>query len=116
MAAILQDNPQPQVNLFDQQAAINRSKRIAQLLSQQKAPDPNAMVSGRVVPISPASAILSALSGGIGSYYDQKANRDEEALNKNKASILAGALRGETPDYATMVQNGAIEPTKSTGS
>ena len=89
--AVIQQAP----SFNQQQAAIEQRRQLAQLLHQQSsqlANDPNAMVSGRVVPVSPLTALLKGVENGFASYNMTKANSEQARLEDQKQQQLAAYL------------------------
>jgi hypothetical protein len=57
-------------------------------------PDPNQMVSGRVVPISPLAMALNTFTGGIADSQAKKAEQEQGAMEDQRKNSLVQALSG----------------------
>jgi len=90
------------------QKDINRSKLLAQTLANVDWGDPNAMVSGRAVAMSPITAIAKALQQGIGTYEGAKAQGAQDDLETQKAQALKGMMAGGKVDINKLVESGLL--------
>ena len=67
---------------------IMRRRRMAEMMAQAvPQSDPNRMVSGLVVPISPWEALAGGISKGISSYQNKKADDLEAEDNAKKQKV-----------------------------
>jgi len=78
--------------LIDDERAIERRRRIAEMLMQQgqQPLQTNQMAGGYVVPVSPLAAIGKVAQQLSGAYLDRKADDKEAQLRKERASLLTG--------------------------
>ena len=79
---------------------------IARIQSAQ--PDPNAMVSGRVVPINPLGVALNTFSEGMADSQLSDAENEQKKIEDDRRSALAQALsNGGKVTPQTLADNGA---------
>ena len=78
--------------LIDDERAIERRRRIAEMLMQQgqQPLQTNQMAGGYVVPVSPLAAVGKVAQQLSGAYLDRKADDKEAQLRKERASLLSG--------------------------
>jgi len=78
--------------LIDDERAIERRRRIAEMLMQQgQEPLQNTqMAGGYVIPVSPLAAVGKVAQQLSGAYLDRKADDKEAQLRKERASLLSG--------------------------
>ena len=78
-------------NLDDEQRAISRRQRIADMLMQQSQEplDTNQMAGGYVVPVSPLAGVAKVAQALSGAYIGRKADARESEYNAKKRADLA---------------------------
>lgn len=84
-------------NYHKKNAEIENRLLMAKLLqknAEESAPNPNQMVSGRVVPISPFATVLNGLTKSFANYQANQATTEQGQLEDEKRNYLVQALSG----------------------
>ena len=97
------------MNTDQEQAAINRRQRIAEMMMAQgqEPMETNQMAGGYVVPISPLAGVAKVAQQLAGTYMSKQADKQQAEINRKKVASLVDATRGGNLDYAKLAESGA---------
>lgn len=94
----------------DEEAAIARRQRIAEMLMQQgqQPLETNQVAGGYVVPVSPLAGVAKVAQQLAGAYVGKKADEQRTDLNQKKADMIKAMVGSDTPDYGAVAE--AVSP------
>ena len=97
------------MSMIDDELAIERRRRIAEMLMQQgqQPLETDRMAGGYVIPVSPLAAVGKIVQQLSGAYIDRKADDREAKMKKERASLLSG-MDFNAPDAPSKLANAGL--------
>lgn len=99
------------MTIEEEQSAINRRQKMAQLLMEQgqQPMEINQVAGGYVVPVSPLAGVAKVAQQLAGAYTGRKTDEAQSELNKQKVGALVDAVNGGELNYGKLAESG-VDP------